>query len=155
MCGNLSKIRLNEGGMKSKRKDDLETGRVERAKVVPANLGWLVVANHIHEKAGPFKICVARGVDEGKMELAATFGDLTGNVRCNQQRWHAVGPASGLDQGGSFEPVHGFDFSEKAVFPSVRDQLEDHIGCAVMPGCHRMDRSAETGGPFESLSGSI
>jgi len=48
----------------------------------------------------------------------------------------------------------GKDRWNHVVFPSVRDQLKYRIGCVVLTGCHRMDRSDKTGGPFESLSGS-
>src|SRR6185437_2996813 len=123
--GDLTIGCLDERGLAGKREGDLKASGVQSAEVIPTEVGWLVVANHVNEKPWAFEISVAGSNDERKMKLAAAFGNLTGKVRCDQQNRLAASVALGPDQCGSFEPVYGFDFGAEPVFTFVRGQFDD------------------------------
>ena len=89
------------------------------------------------------------------MKLTATFGNLTGNVGCDQQRRFVVGLALGFDQRGGFEPVYCFDFGAEAVVTLVRGQFEDGIGGVILTDWDRMDLGSKTCGSLEGLPGGV
>jgi hypothetical protein len=84
------------------------------------------------------------------MKVAATFGNLTGNVGRDQQGRLTVGWA-GFDECRGFEPVYGFDFGAEPVFTSVRGQFDDGIDRASLTGRGRVDLDFKPGRPLESL----
>jgi len=66
----------------------------------------MFVRNRMDLPAGFCKITVC-------MKLAATFGNLTGNVRGDQQGWLAVAFALGVDQRRGFGPVYALTSARK------------------------------------------